>query len=180
MKAVGEVMSIGRTFPEAMNKAWQSLEIGRSGLGADGYSNPDRKEVRQRLLKPYWDRTLQIRNAFKLGATVEEIADITKVDPWFLQQIRYMVSLENHIEGLSLDTITREDLLEVKRAGFSDVQIAWLLSKAGEKVNEKEVRSKRLELGLKQALNWWTLAQPNFRLKPPTTTLPTKVKMRVW
>jgi carbamoyl-phosphate synthase large subunit len=58
MKAVGEVMSIGRTFPEALNKAWQSLEIGRGGLGADGYSEPDRKMVRERLLKPYWDRTL--------------------------------------------------------------------------------------------------------------------------
>ena len=167
MKAVGEVMSIGRTFPEAMNKAWQSLEIGRSGLGADGYSNPDRKEVRQRLLKPYWDRTLQIRNAFKLGASVEEIADITKVDPWFLQQIRYMVSLENHIEGLSLDTISREDLLEVKRAGFSDVQIAWLLSKAGEKVTEKEVRNRRLELGLKPSFKLVDTCAAEFPAETP-------------
>ncbi|TVP98353.1 MAG: carbamoyl-phosphate synthase large subunit [Balneolaceae bacterium] len=149
MKAVGEVMSIGRTFPEALNKAWQSLEIGRSGLGADGYEDPDREQVRERLLKPYWDRTLQIRNAFKYGASVEEIADITKVDPWFLQQIRYMVSLENRTEGQNLDTISREDLFEVKRAGFSDVQIAWLLSRSGEKVTENQVRQKRLEMGLK-------------------------------
>ena len=140
MKAVGEVMSIGRTFPEALNKAWQSLEIGRSGLGADGYDEPDRKYVRERLLKPYWDRTLQIRNAFKMGASVEEIADITKVDAWFLQQIRYMVSLENRVEGQSLSAITREELFEVKQAGFSDVQIAWLLSKSGEKVTEDDVR----------------------------------------
>ncbi|MCG8374808.1 MAG: carbamoyl-phosphate synthase large subunit, partial [Balneolales bacterium] len=75
MKAVGEVMSIGRNFPEALNKAWQSMEIGRHGLGADGYEEIDRKEVRERLMKPYWDRSLQIRNAFKLGASVEEIAD---------------------------------------------------------------------------------------------------------
>ncbi len=149
MKAVGEVMSIGRTFPEALNKAWQSLEVGRSGLGADGYDEPDRRQVRERLIKPYWDRTMQIRNAFKYGASVEEIADITKVDPWFLQQIRYMVSLENHTEGLSLETITKEDFFEVKRAGFSDVQVAWLLSKSGEKVTEDQVRKKRLEMGLK-------------------------------
>jgi len=149
MKAVGEVMSIGRTFPEALNKAWQSLEIGRSGLGADGYEEPDRKEVRERLLKPYWDRTLQIRNAFKMGASVEEIADITKVDVWFLQQIRYMVSLENRIEGQSLSSITREDLFEVKQAGFSDVQIAWLLSKSGEKVTEADIRKKREEMEMK-------------------------------
>src|SRR5690606_34368462 len=83
MKAVGEVMAIGRTFPEALNKAWQSLEIGRDGLGADGYEEIDRNSVRERLMKPYWDRSMQIRNAFKLGASVEEIADITKVDPWF-------------------------------------------------------------------------------------------------
>src|SRR6056297_2217852 len=148
MKAVGEVMAIGRTFPEALNKAWQSLEVGRSGLGADGYDAPDRKTVRERLLKPYWDRTLQIRNAFKMGASVEEIADITKVDAWFLQQIRYMVSLENRVEGQSLSEITSEELFEVKQAGFSDVQIAWLLSKTGNKVTEDDVRKKRSEMGL--------------------------------
>ncbi|MCC5915449.1 MAG: carbamoyl-phosphate synthase large subunit [Balneolaceae bacterium] len=149
MKAVGEVMSIGRNFPEALNKAWQSLEVGRSGLGADGYDNPDRKTIRERLVKPYWDRTMQIRNAFKMGASVEEIADITKVDPWFLQQIRHMVSLENRTEGQSLDTISKEDLYEMKQAGFSDVQIAWLLSKGGKDLHEDDVRKKRLEMGLK-------------------------------
>ncbi len=149
MKAVGEVMSIGRNFPEALNKAWQSLEVGRSGLGADGYDDPDRKTIRERLIKPYWDRTMQIRNAFKLGASVEEIADITKVDPWFLQQIRYMVSLENRTEGQSLDSITKEDLFELKQAGFSDAQIAWLLSKSGNGLKDDDVRKKRLDLGLK-------------------------------
>ncbi len=148
MKAVGEVMSIGRTFPEALNKAWQSLEVGRSGLGADGYDQPDRNTVRERLLKPYWDRTMQIRNAFKFGTSVEEIADITKMDPWFLQQIRYMVSLENRTEGQNLDTIPENDLLELKKAGFSDVQIAWLLSKGGQKVSENEVRENRKKLGI--------------------------------
>lgn len=149
MKAVGEVMSIGRTFPEALNKAWQSLEVGRDGLGADGYEDPDRKTVRERLLRPYWDRMLQIRNAFKLGASVEEIADITKVDPWFLQQIRFMVSLENRTEGQSLKTVTTAELHELKEAGFSDRQIAWLLSKSGNGITENDVRQRRLELGLK-------------------------------
>lgn len=167
MKAVGEVMSIGRTFPEALNKAWQSLEIGRSGLGADGYADPDRKTVRERLVKPYWDRTLHIRNAFKLGASVEEIADITKVDPWFLQQIRYMVSLENRTEGESLDSLTKEHLYEVKRAGFSDVQIAWLLSKSGEKVTEKEVRNRRLELGLKPSFKLVDTCAAEFPAETP-------------
>lgn len=167
MKAVGEVMSIGRNFPEALNKAWQSLEIGRSGLGADGYSQPGRKEVRERLLKPYWDRTLQIRNAFKMGASVEEIADITKVDPWFLQQIRYMVTLENKTEGLTLDTLSRDFLFELKQAGFSDVQIAWLLSKSGEKLTEKDVRSKRLELGMKPSFKLVDTCAAEFPAQTP-------------
>ncbi|MEX2479181.1 MAG: carbamoyl-phosphate synthase large subunit [Gracilimonas sp.] len=148
MKAVGEVMSIGRSFPEALNKAWQSLEVGRDGLGADGYEEFDRKTVRERLLKPYWDRSMQIRNAFKLGASVEEIADITKVDPWYLQQIRYMVSLENRTEGQALKEIAKDDFFELKQAGFSDSQIAYLLSKSGEKVDDRKVRERRKELGL--------------------------------
>jgi len=167
MKAVGEVMSIGRSFPEALNKAWQSLEIGRSGLGADGYSDPDRKEIRQRLLKPYWDRTLQIRNAFKMGASVEEIADITKVDPWFLQQIRYMVTLENKTEGQSPDSISREDLFELKQAGFSDVQIAWLLSKSGEKVKENDVRKKRMDYNMKPSFKLVDTCAAEFPAKTP-------------
>ncbi|MEX1010998.1 MAG: carbamoyl-phosphate synthase large subunit [Balneolaceae bacterium] len=167
MKAVGEVMSIGRSFPEALNKAWQSMEVGRSGLGADGYDDPDRKTIRERLLRPYWDRSLHIRNAFKNGASVEEIADITKVDPWFLQQIRYMVSLENRAEGESLETISKEELLEMKRAGFSDVQIAWLLSKGGEKVDENAVREKRLAHGLKPAFKLVDTCAAEFPAQTP-------------
>ncbi|MEX0684955.1 MAG: carbamoyl-phosphate synthase large subunit [Balneolales bacterium] len=154
MKAVGEVMAIGRTFPEALNKAWQSLEIGRAGLGADGYEDIDRKTVRHRLMKPYWDRTLQIRNAFKLGTTIDEVHDITRVDPWFLNQIRYMVSLENRTEGQTLQSMSREDMLELKQAGFSDVQITHLLSKSGNGLKENDIRSKRHEMNLK----------PGFRL----------------
>ncbi|MCH8558559.1 MAG: carbamoyl-phosphate synthase large subunit [Balneolia bacterium] len=150
MKAVGEVMAIGRTFPEALNKAWQGMETGHSGLGADGFEEFDRKTVRDRLLKPYWDRSLQIRNAFKLGASVEEINDITSVDPWFLQQIRYMVSLENRTEGQQLKSITKEDFNELKQAGYADKQIAWLLSQSGGKtITEEAVRKQRLKLGLK-------------------------------
>jgi carbamoyl-phosphate synthase large subunit len=167
MKAVGEVMAIGRNFPEALNKAWQSLEIGRSGLGADGYADPDRKEIRQRLLKPYWDRTLQIRNAFKMGASVEEIADITKVDPWFLQQIRYMVSLENRTEGQSLKSIPEKDLYELKQAGFSDVQIAWLLSRDGDITSEDDVREKRHSLNMRPVFKMVDTCAAEFPAQTP-------------
>ena len=167
MKAVGEVMSIGRNFPEALNKAWQSMEVGRDGLGADGYEEINRKDVRERLMKPYWDRSMQIRNAFKLGASVEEIADITKVDPWFLQQIRYMVSLENKTEGMNLDELTKDDFYELKQAGFSDTQIAWLLSKSGTKVSDFEVRDKRISLGLKPAFKLVDTCAAEFPAQTP-------------
>ncbi len=167
MKAVGEVMSIGRNFPEALNKAWQSMEVGRDGLGADGYEEIERKHVRERLMKPYWDRSLQIRNAFKLGASVEEIADITKVDPWFLQQIRYMVSLENRTEGQNLSEISKDDFFELKQAGFSDAQISWLLSKSGDTVSENEVRSRRLELGLKPSFKLVDTCAAEFPAQTP-------------
>jgi carbamoyl-phosphate synthase large subunit len=151
MKAVGEVMAIGRNFPEALNKAWQSLEIGRAGLGADGYEQPNLKNVQERLAKPYWDRLLNVHHAFKAGLPLKTIADATKLDPWFLQQIRYMVSLENRTEGQTLDEMPKEDLYELKQAGFSDVQLAWMLSQSNGKVTESEVRQKRKEMGLKPA-----------------------------
>ena len=144
MKAVGEVMAIGRTFTESLQKAWQSLEIGYSGLGADR-EDTSREEVRERLKKPYWDRTLQIRNAFKLGASVEEIADITKVDSWFLYQIQDIVTLEAEISERTLDALDRDFLLHVKQHGFSDVQIAHLLNGT---VTETNVRDFRKTLGV--------------------------------
>ena len=145
MKAVGEVMAIGRTFPESLQKAWQSLEIGFSGLGADR-ELISRREVRQRLRRPYWDRTLQIRNAFKLGASVEEVADITKVDPWFLYQILEIVQIEKEISLLILRQMDRDFMLRVKRFGLSDCQIAYLLQ---DEVTEEQVRTYRQELGIR-------------------------------
>ncbi|MBP3193443.1 carbamoyl-phosphate synthase large subunit [Natronogracilivirga saccharolytica] len=150
MKAVGEVMSIGRTFPEALNKAWQSLEVGRGGLGADGYEEINRENVRKRLLKAYWDRSLQVRNAFKLGTSIEEIHDVTKIDHWFLEKIQYLVHLENRTEGQTIYNIDEKDLRELKQAGFSDRQIAWLLSQSDvENITENQVRQKRDELGIR-------------------------------
>lgn len=142
MKAVGEVMSIGRTFTESVQKAFQSLEQGFSGLGADR-ELPDRSVVRQRLAKPYWDRMLHVRNAFRLGASVAEVHDVTKVDPWFLHQIHDLVDLERQVEGTALDDLDRDLLLTLKQHGFSDVQIAYLTES-----DEKAVRARRQSLGL--------------------------------
>lgn len=142
MKAVGEVMAIGRTFPESLQKAWQSLENGFAGLGADR-DPADRDEIRDRLRKPYWDRTLQIRNAFKMGASVEEVGDMTRVDPWFLYQIADIVEMENLISTRMLSEIDKELMFEIKRFGFSDIQISWLVV---DNVSEDDVRAYRKSL----------------------------------
>ncbi len=147
MKAVGEVMAIGRTFTESLQKAWQSLEVGYAGLGADR-EHASRPTVRERLRKPYWDRTLQIRNAFKHGATIAEVQDITKVDPWFLMQIEDIVEVEKQLEGHHLKSLSRDQLLAAKRRGFSDVQIAFLLA---QEVTEEEVRAHRLAHDMRPA-----------------------------
>ena len=144
MKAVGEVMAIGRTFPESLQKAWQSLEIGYNGLGADR-EDASPSEVRERLAKPFWDRTLQIRNAFKLGASVDEIADVSKVDPWFLYQIRDIVRLEEEIGKRTLHEMDAEFMRRVKQYGFSDIQITYLLN--GD-ANDVQVREHRKALGV--------------------------------
>ncbi len=144
MKAVGEVMAIGRTFPESLQKAWQSLEIGYAGLGGDR-EDADRDEIRERLKRPYWDCTLQIRNAFKLGASIEEVADITSIDHWFLSQIQDMVHIENEINKLKLAEIDAEFMKHVKQHGFSDVQIAFLLD---EDVTEDDVRAHRKSMNV--------------------------------
>ena len=145
MKAVGEVMAIGRTFTESLQKAWQSLEIDYAGLGADR-EEASRMTVRERLRKPYWDRTLQIRNAFKLGASVDEVHDITKVDPWFLRQILSLVDLEAELRTYRLRDLDKELLRTAKEHGFSDRQIAFLLE--GEHA-EEDVRKKRLSTGIR-------------------------------
>ncbi len=145
MKAVGEVMAIGRTFNESLQKAWQSLENGYSGLGADR-EEASRLEIRNRLRKSYWDRTLQIRNAFRMGASVEEVADVSRVDPWFLYQIQDIVAIEERLSGFMLSQVDVDLMRLVKRNGFSDVQIAWLVA---DDAAEDEVRAHRLSLGLK-------------------------------
>ncbi len=144
MKAVGEVMAIGRTFAESLQKAWQSLEIGYNGLGGDR-EDASPAEVRERLARPLWDRTLQIRNAFKLGASVDEVADISRVDPWFLYQIRGIVQLEEAIRERTLQEMDAEFIRRVKQCGFSDVQIAYLLN---EDADEAQVRERRKALGV--------------------------------
>jgi carbamoyl-phosphate synthase large subunit len=139
MKAVGEVMSIGRTFQESLQKAWQSLEIGYAGLGADR-PDADRETIRERLKKPHWDQLLHVRHAFRKGASVEEVFDITQIDPWYLHKIQDLVAIEEEVRDTALRDLDPRFLWEAKRNGFSDEQIAFLVP--GD-VTDEDVRAYR-------------------------------------
>ena len=144
MKAVGEVMAIGRTFPESLQKAWQSLEIGYAGLGADR-DDADPETVRERLQKPHWDNLLHVRHAFRYGTSVEEVHDVTQIDPWFLYQIQDIVAVEDAIREHALREIDAAMMREIKRFGFSDEQLAYLVP---DDVTDDEVRTYRKNLGV--------------------------------
>lgn len=139
MKSVGEVMAIGRTFEEALQKAIRSLEIGRSGLGGDGKDkNPSKEEILRRLRIPNHERVFYIRYAIKKGMRIDEIAQLTKIDLWFIDRIKNIAEMEEKLKKFSLTTISDEVLREAKTLGFSDIQIAYLL-----KTNENDVRKRR-------------------------------------
>jgi len=127
MKSVGEVMAIGRSFQEALQKGCQSLEIGRNGLGADGKEITNQDEILNRLQYPSSDRIFRIYDAFRIGVPIQRIHDITRIDFWFLRQIEELVVLENEIKRYSVESISKDLLLEAKIKGFADRQIAHLL-----------------------------------------------------
>ncbi|ADY53671.1 carbamoyl-phosphate synthase, large subunit [Pseudopedobacter saltans DSM 12145] len=145
MKAVGEVMGIGRSFNEALQKACQSLEIGRAGLGADGKQDRSVEEIMYKLEHPSWDRLFAVKDALRIGVPIESVRKATRIDKWFLHEIQDLVNLENELKRYTLNNIPKDMLLTLKQKGFSDVQIAWLLG-----VTEDEVYDKRKELGIKR------------------------------
>ena len=134
MKSVGEAMALGRTFPEALQKAIRSLEIGRAGLGPMRPTPLDDAELRVGLYEPTKDRLFCIYQALQQGWTVQDIAAITQIDPWFLEQIASIVRLDRRLSLKTLETATSDDFWTAKRAGFSDRQLAniWNLGNGGE------------------------------------------------
>ena len=137
MKSVGEAMAIGRTFREAFQKAIRSLEIGRFGFGADGHESIDPKRLREKLGTPTPERMFYIRYALQSGMSVDAVADCTKVDPWFLTQLEALVHMEGRVRGFRLDTIPAALIRQAKRDGFSDVQLAHLLSCTADQVGQR-------------------------------------------
>ncbi len=146
MKSVGEVMAIGRTFKEALQKALRSLEIGLAGLD-DLKQTPSDDELKKNLRTPCALKVLYIKQAIKIGNTIEEIHKLTQIDPWFLENIRQIVELEGQIktklkvnhEKSSVDLLWR-----AKEFGFSDLQLARLLNQT-----QDTIRKWRTELGIK-------------------------------
>ncbi len=128
MKSVGEVMAIGRTFIEALQKACQSLEINRYGLGADGRHWTKADEVIHSLEHPSWDRLFHIKDALELGVPVQSVCNLTKMDKWFVMQIQQLVEAERDLKSYKeLNNIPKPFFLGLKQMGYSDMQIAQVL-----------------------------------------------------
>ncbi|HRG58438.1 MAG TPA: carbamoyl-phosphate synthase large subunit [Bacteroidia bacterium] len=162
MKSVGEVMAIGRSFQEALQKACQSLEIKRNGLGADGRELRNQDEILQSLEKPSWNRLFHIYDAIKLGIPMKTIQKLTRIDPWFLNQIEELIYLEKEIEKCTLETIDYDLLLTAKHKGYADRQIAHLL-----RCLESEVYKKRNALGIKRVYKMVDTCAGEFEAKTP-------------
>lgn len=145
MKSVGEVMAIGRSFQEALQKACQSLEINRHGLGADGKVSRNLEELIHGLEHASWNRIFQVKDALALGVPISSVQKITKIDRWFLEQINDLVKTENEIRRYNPDNIAKSLLKQAKEKGFSDEQIAWLM---GGNTSAEQVYNKRKELGI--------------------------------
>ena len=149
MKSVGETMAIGRTFRESFQKALRGLEIGQFGFGGgpkdlwDTPDQPSREDIRRKLATPNSERVFYLRYALLAGMTLDEIFDLTQIDRWFLRQLRDLVDAEREIRTLSLADVQPAVLREIKRLGYSDVQLAGWWG-----TTEMEVRRHRKEAGV--------------------------------
>ncbi|HXF67767.1 MAG TPA: carbamoyl-phosphate synthase large subunit [Burkholderiales bacterium] len=141
MKSVGEVMAIGRTFQESLQKALRGLETGSDGLDP---RTTDRDVIENELADPGPDRIYYVADAFRCGMTVDEVYELTHIDPWFLAQIEDLVHREKALEGTALESLDAAALRRLKRAGFSDSRLAALLG-----VPQEAVRARRHALGVR-------------------------------
>ncbi len=162
MKAVGEVMAIGRSFQEALHKATQSLEIKRNGLGADGKGYKDYDQIIEKLTYASWDRVFVIYDAIQMGIPLSRIHEITKIDMWFLKQYEELHNLEKEISTYSIQSLTKELILEAKQKGFADRQIAHMVG-----CYESEVYKKREELGIKRVYKLVDTCAAEFKAETP-------------
>ncbi len=141
MKSVGEVMAIGRTFQESFQKALRGLEVGVEGMNE---KTTDHEVIKEELGEPGPERIWYVGDAFAQGFTLEEVHNLTHIDPWFLAQIKEIVDIELWLDNQKLDDLDRDTLFRLKQKGFSDKRLAWLL-----KTTDKVIRDKRYAWGIR-------------------------------
>ncbi|MEM1219648.1 MAG: carbamoyl-phosphate synthase large subunit, partial [Bacteroidota bacterium] len=163
MKSVGEVMGIGRSFLEALQKACQSLENNRMGLGADKKEWIKTEDILERLEKASDDRLFRVKDAMRLGVPNKTIKKLTHIDPWFLKQIKKLVKMEKQLSKYNVpEDIEPEFMLELKQAGYSDAQIAWLM-----RVSEDEVRTYRKKQNITRTYKMVDTCAAEFEAQTP-------------
>ena len=174
MKAVGEVMGIGRSFQEAIHKATQSLEIKRNGLGADGKGYKDYNTIIEKLKYPSWDRVFVLYDAIQIGISLKRIHEITKIDMWFLKQYEELYILEKEISKYDIKSIDNDLLLEAKQKGFADRQIAYMLG-----CLESAVYNKRDKLGVQRVYKLVDTCSAEFPAETPYYYSTFEQKMKI-
>ncbi len=164
MKSVGEVMAIGRSFAEAIQKACQSLENNAIGLGYYGKSLMHAEEIVEYIKTPKWDRIFRIKDALMIGVSVKRICESTRIDRWFIYQIQKIVNCEKAIAQTSLENISPELLKEAKRLGFSDEQISKIMKDGS---TDEDVYEKRKTLGISRVYKMVDTCSAEFEAKTP-------------
>ena len=163
MKSVGEVMAIGRTFQEALQKACQSLENNRTGLGADMKEWISTNDIMERLETAGDDRIFRLKDALRLGVSERSIHKLTLIDPWFIKQIKGLVKAEERLLRYNLaEDIPVDFFRELKQMGYSDAQIAWLM-----RISEKEVSRQRYKHGIRRTYKMVDTCAAEFEAKTP-------------
>lgn len=163
MKSVGEVMSIGRNFLEALQKACQSQENNRAGLGADKKEWINTSDILERLEKASDDRVYRVKDALRLGIPEKTVHKLTHIDPWFLKQIKRLVKMEEQVLRYNVpEDIPRDFFVELKQVGYSDAQIAWLL-----RIEEEPVTKRRKELNIRRTYKMVDTCAAEFEAKTP-------------
>ncbi len=161
MKSVGEVMAIGRSFTEALQKACQSQENNRNGLGADMKEWLKTDDILERLEKPSDDRIYRVKDALRLGIPLRTVQKLTGIDPWFIQEIKQLVKIEERLQRYNVpEDIPDDFFLTLKKNGYSDAQIAWLL-----RVDEKSVTRERKKRGIRRVYKMVDTCSAEFESK---------------
>lgn len=163
MKSVGEVMAIGRSFTEALQKACQSLENNAVGLGYYGKSQMHAEELIEYIKTPKWDRIFRIKDALMLGVSVGTISKATGIDRWFINEVQKVVNVEKEITKYKLETLPVELLKEAKQLGFSDQQISLIMQDA----SDEQVYEKRKSAGIQRVYKMVDTCSAEFEAKTP-------------